>query len=236
MHDGRRKSKSMKQKRGQAGERLQMSSTGSRSLEGAAAPSVVGEVLLSPGRPIDCETRAFMEPIFGHDFSQVRVKAAPAPALQTKLAVNQPGDQYEQEADQVADNVLRMAAPGTVMAPATPDDDKPEDEILLRKERNGAAALSTQGAPPIVNEVLSAWPSNSSLEAAIELRNLSASPVNLSFWYLSNQRHLLQKYQLTNGTVLPANGFAVVLLNTTAGVTALRVDAAGAVASLQSGL
>ncbi len=36
--------------------------------------------------------------------------------------------------------------------------------------------------------------------------------------------------------ILPANGFAIVLLNTTSGVTALRVDAAGAVASLQSGL
>ncbi len=95
------------------------------------------------------------KPSVAHDFSQVRIHATPAPTLQTKLAVNQPGDQYEQEADQVADNVLRMAAPGTAMAPATPNDDKPEDEALLRKERNGAGALSTQSAPPIVNEVLS---------------------------------------------------------------------------------
>jgi hypothetical protein len=36
--------------------------------------------------------------------------------------------------------------------------------------------------------------------------------------------------------ILPANNYAVVLLNTTAGVTALRVDANGGVASLQSGL
>ncbi|MFO0757109.1 MAG: hypothetical protein U0359_11505 [Byssovorax sp.] len=36
--------------------------------------------------------------------------------------------------------------------------------------------------------------------------------------------------------ILPANSYAVVLLNTTAGVTALRVDANGAVASLQSGM
>jgi hypothetical protein len=51
-----------------------MSSIGSRNLEEtAAAPPVVGEALLSSGRPIDCETRAFMEPLFGHDFSHVRV-------------------------------------------------------------------------------------------------------------------------------------------------------------------
>lgn len=37
------------------------------------APSSVQEVLNSPGQPLDSGTRAFMEPRFGHDFSQVRV-------------------------------------------------------------------------------------------------------------------------------------------------------------------
>ena len=37
------------------------------------APSIVHEVLQSSGQPLDSETRAFMEPRFGHDFSQVRV-------------------------------------------------------------------------------------------------------------------------------------------------------------------
>ena len=31
------------------------------------------EVLRSPGQPLDAQTRAFMEPRFGHDFSSVRV-------------------------------------------------------------------------------------------------------------------------------------------------------------------
>ncbi len=39
----------------------------------AAVPPIVHEVLRSPGRPLDEETRAFMEPRFGHDFSRVRV-------------------------------------------------------------------------------------------------------------------------------------------------------------------
>jgi Domain of unknown function (DUF4157)/Bacterial toxin 34 len=38
-----------------------------------AVPPIVDEVLRSPGQPLDRETRAFMEPRFGHDFSQVRV-------------------------------------------------------------------------------------------------------------------------------------------------------------------
>ena len=36
-------------------------------------PPIVHEVLRLPGQPLDAETRAFFEPRFGHDFSQVRV-------------------------------------------------------------------------------------------------------------------------------------------------------------------
>jgi len=37
------------------------------------APSLVREVINSPGRPLDLDTRNFMEPRFGYDFSRVRV-------------------------------------------------------------------------------------------------------------------------------------------------------------------
>jgi hypothetical protein len=46
----------------------------------AAVPSTVGEVLRSPGQPLDAETRAILEPRFGHDFSRVRVHADAAAA------------------------------------------------------------------------------------------------------------------------------------------------------------
>jgi hypothetical protein len=36
-------------------------------------PAIVHNVLRSPGRPLDPATRAFMEPRFGHDFSQVKL-------------------------------------------------------------------------------------------------------------------------------------------------------------------
>jgi hypothetical protein len=36
-------------------------------------PASVHDVLNSPGQPLDAETRGFMEPRFGHDFSQVRL-------------------------------------------------------------------------------------------------------------------------------------------------------------------
>ena len=40
-----------------------------------SVPEIVHDVLRSPGRPLDAVTRAFMEPRFGRDFSQVRVHA-----------------------------------------------------------------------------------------------------------------------------------------------------------------
>ncbi len=126
----------------------------------------------SLSKPPAAKNTGAAKPALGHDFSRVRVHATPAPTLQTKLAVNQPGDQYEQEADQVADNVLHMAAPGTTLAPATPNDDKPEDESLLRKERNGAGTQATPGVPPIISEVLrgSGQPLDGAIRSFMEQR------------------------------------------------------------------
>jgi hypothetical protein len=50
-------------------------------------PSIVHEVLRSAGRPLDAETRAFMEPRFDYDFSDVRVHFG-AHAAQSARAVN----------------------------------------------------------------------------------------------------------------------------------------------------
>ena len=55
--------------------RAQASDTGQ-----VAAPPSVHEVLRSPGQPLDPATRAFMEPRFGYDFSQVRIHSDAAAA------------------------------------------------------------------------------------------------------------------------------------------------------------
>ncbi|HET7269600.1 MAG TPA: DUF4157 domain-containing protein [Rubrobacter sp.] len=89
-----------------------------RAASGAApatTPPVVHEVLGSPGSPLDATTRAFMEPRFGHDFGQVRVRNA-AQALRGSVPdVSHPKDESEREADRIADEVLDTApgsAPG----------------------------------------------------------------------------------------------------------------------------
>ena len=45
-----------------------------------AAPPIVHDVLSSPGQSLDSETRAFLEPRFGHDFGSVRVHQDPLAA------------------------------------------------------------------------------------------------------------------------------------------------------------
>ncbi|HEY2514957.1 MAG TPA: DUF4157 domain-containing protein [Polyangiaceae bacterium] len=48
------------------------------AIEGEAAPPIVHEVLHSPGRRLDDETRAFLEPRFGADFTEVQVHTGAA--------------------------------------------------------------------------------------------------------------------------------------------------------------
>jgi hypothetical protein len=50
-------------------------------------PQIVHDVLHSPGQPLDAQTRAFMEPRFGRDFSNVRVHTD-AKAAESTRAVN----------------------------------------------------------------------------------------------------------------------------------------------------
>jgi LAS superfamily LD-carboxypeptidase LdcB len=92
-----------------------------------ALPPVVHEALSSPGQPLDGATREFMEPRFGYDFSSVLVNTNAPKIIQTKLAVNEPGDEDEQEADRIAETVMRMPDSGstgkhTVQAKEVPDD------------------------------------------------------------------------------------------------------------------
>lgn len=75
-------------------------------------PSIVHEVLHSPGQPLDASTRAFMEPRFGHDFSKMRVYAAKPQMAVDNLIIGETGDNFEQEADKVADTVMQTQQPG----------------------------------------------------------------------------------------------------------------------------
>jgi len=49
-----------------------------------------------------------------HAFSRIPIHPPIAGVIQTKLAINNPGDEYEQEADRVADQVMRMTEPTAI--------------------------------------------------------------------------------------------------------------------------
>jgi hypothetical protein len=87
------------------------------SIGGAAAPSIVYDVLQAPGEPLDPATRAFMERRFAAELGK-----APAPALahstQGTLRIGPARDQCELEADRIARQVVDSRASSTDEATA----------------------------------------------------------------------------------------------------------------------
>ncbi|HML27225.1 MAG TPA: DUF4157 domain-containing protein, partial [Methanomethylovorans sp.] len=74
--------------------------------------------------------------------------------LQAKLKIGQPNDIYEQEADRVAEQVMRMPEP-QVQRNCTKCDEN-EKTILQAKESPGKVPVDPgQDVPPVVHEVLS---------------------------------------------------------------------------------
>lgn len=75
------------------------------------------------------------------------------PLIQTKLTINQPGDEYEQEADRVAEQVMWMPYP--VLQRECNMCDEGEKKILQTKESQGQVPKTqNQNVPPIVHHVL----------------------------------------------------------------------------------
>lgn len=64
------------------------------------------------------------------DFSHIPITARASKPIQAKLRINEPGDKYEQEADRVADQVMRMPEPA-IQRQMEPEED--EEEMVQRK-------------------------------------------------------------------------------------------------------
>lgn len=171
--------------------------------ESGQVPPIVHEVLRSPGRPLDAETRAYFEPRFAYDFSNIPVRSQSEAGedrsgdatnrlcslptvspracpfggachtcpmrVQPKLKIGQPGDEYEQEADRVAEQVMQMREPQPeeeTLVSATSDrgfirrkcaDCDDEDEMLQKKQPVGkseAARENLSDIPKIIDRVL----------------------------------------------------------------------------------
>ena len=62
----------------------------------------------------------------------------------------------------------------------------------------------------VINEVLTHTPTNTPLEDAIELRNLTDEDIDISGWWLSDDNGTLEKYQIPFPTILRAQGYVVI--------------------------
>lgn len=96
---------------------------------------------------LEVELTSTTAPRFGHDFSRIPIHAPAAEMVRAKLTVNTPGDIYEQEADAVAEHVMRTATPQDPNVQR-----QTEVENLIQRKTIGDA--QGQSAPPIVQEVL----------------------------------------------------------------------------------
>lgn len=106
-----------------------------------SVPPIVHEVLRSPGQPLDSNTRAFMEPRFGHDFSGVRVHT----------------DERAAESAQTINAAAYTVGSDIVFRPGRYEPGSSAGRRLLAHElthvvqqRSGADA-SPPGAPPQIN-------------------------------------------------------------------------------------
>jgi hypothetical protein len=94
--------------------------------------------------------RMFAEPRFGAEFAPVQIqRATPAPAIQPKLTISQPGDPYEQEADRVADQVMRMPDPTIQRSPA---EGEPEEDQQIALPTEDEENLIQRAADPAAPE------------------------------------------------------------------------------------
>jgi len=116
----------------------------------------VQRMLQTDDQELETGLTATASPRIGHDFSQIPIHASATRAMQTKLAINAPRDEYEQEADR-AEQALRMPEPKLRRTCACgggcPRCQLDEHRRLQTKHIDSAKSGQT-AAPPIVEEAL----------------------------------------------------------------------------------
>jgi len=89
----------------------------------------------------------------GHDLSRIPLHPLAAGVIQTKLAINELGDSYEQDADRTAEQVMR-ACPCDGGCPSCDKRQPGREHESLQTKRIQAGDTGQIAAPPTVHEVL----------------------------------------------------------------------------------
>lgn len=108
-------------------------------------------------------TNTFALPRLAHDFSRIPVHSKAPVKLQAKFKINTPGDIYEQEADRVAEQMMRMPEPpplqracvcGGGCSPKGQAEQPHREHSLLQTKPVPASVAERIVSPPVVQEVL----------------------------------------------------------------------------------
>ena len=98
---------------------------------------------------------------FGHDLGRIPYHSPAAGAIQMKLAINKPGDEYEQEADRISEQVMRMPEPMLQRAcacggecPRCQTEQLGHGRERLQTKRVGSGDWGRTEVPPLVHEAL----------------------------------------------------------------------------------
>jgi hypothetical protein len=100
-------------------------------------------------------------PHFGHDFSRIPIHPPTRGAIQTKLAIDKSGDEYEREADLVSEQVMRISEPQLQRVcscgggcPKCQTNQTSQKHERLQTSRVGSSGGGETAVAPIVHEVL----------------------------------------------------------------------------------
>ena len=101
------------------------------------------------------------------------------PAIQMKMAVSQPGDKHEQEADRMADKVMRMPSPGS---PSAGKEEKlqrqPDEKIRKKEEEKEKVQKAPAGEEKLQRKENEGTPAvNTTLQSAIQGRSGGGQPL-----------------------------------------------------------
>lgn len=136
--------------------KAQPASDRTASLQAAQFHPVPKSSLEDDVAPLDPD-RHEAAPRVSWDIGKIRLWGA-GRGIQTKLVVNEPGDRYEQEADRVAEQVMRSPDQASEVSTIAPrisrvcSECEEEDKKLHTKAESGSRA--GMQAPPIVRDVL----------------------------------------------------------------------------------
>lgn len=159
-----------------------------RADSSSAASSIPTEALGQSGSPAELRIRALMQSRLGHVFGRLGSHAAAPERMQTKLTVGRPGDEYEEEAERVAEQVMRMPEEAREQYSPQPT----SVEQVMRMPAGGAATVDDEAVLEVVkiicpdceNEAVQAKassaqlaPLNPGLEAQIETMKGGGQPL-----------------------------------------------------------